>query len=360
MKFEKYNSLENHYKQAFLQKVLMEGLDSGMWVATEKVHGSNFSFWTDGIEIKTAKRSGFDEDFCGAVHLKAKYASEVFAMYNELVNLEVISYCEEVVFFGEVFGGSYHGQKGQHAKTVQKGMNYHPETEFILFDIKVIGQDGNENPISRWLSYDEMCELVGNTTMKAVPEIGHGTLQEMLELNNEFPTKVPDMFDLELPEGVTEHTIGEGLVIRPASGERFLRNGSRVIIKSKNSKFNERSGKAKTIKDLTLSEESAIIFKEFSLYFSRPRLEAVISKECSHDELNWKMIGKLSGLLMQDAMKDFNLDIEDNKSRVNYDLSPYEGYPTLKDLIDDEWKKFSKHSMNLAMDVVRQYFKETL
>lgn len=39
-----------------------EGLTGGEWVVTEKIHGSNFCFTTDGKEIKCAKRNALIED----------------------------------------------------------------------------------------------------------------------------------------------------------------------------------------------------------------------------------------------------------------------------------------------------------
>ena len=38
MNFTKYNSLENHYRAAFLEKIQLQGLANGDWIALEKVH----------------------------------------------------------------------------------------------------------------------------------------------------------------------------------------------------------------------------------------------------------------------------------------------------------------------------------
>ena len=41
--FKKYNSLENHYNNKFIEKIRLQGFTSGEWVAREKIHGTNFS-----------------------------------------------------------------------------------------------------------------------------------------------------------------------------------------------------------------------------------------------------------------------------------------------------------------------------
>lgn len=59
MEFKKFSSLENTYRQNLIDKVQYEGKDGGAWIVTEKIHGANFSFWCDGIEVKTASRTQF-------------------------------------------------------------------------------------------------------------------------------------------------------------------------------------------------------------------------------------------------------------------------------------------------------------
>lgn len=341
MEFQKYNSLTNHYQAKFIQQLTDQGLSSGLWVATEKVHGSNFSFWFDGITLKTAKRSQFDDQFACAPKLVEQYKEAICEMYDKLIEAGVIEYTDTVVFYGEVFGGSYHGQKGVQAKTPQKGMHYHPETEFCLFDIGV--QTATEK---FWLAYNYMCELVDHTGMRTAPLIGEGDLQEMLELNNEFPTRVPEMYSLELPEGVTEHCTCEGLVIRPVKGERFLHSGTRAIIKSKNSKFLEKDVEAKQPKDFVLNDSDSHYFGMLSVYFNQARLEAVISKEFTVDDLSWKLIGKLSGLLIQDALADLCKDNEWTTAEF-------------RDLLEAQ-KSFNRHVSNLSLEIVRQHLKTVL
>lgn len=57
-----YASIENTYQEKVLAMAEAEGLTGGEWVVTEKIHGSNFCFTTDGKEIKCAKRNALIED----------------------------------------------------------------------------------------------------------------------------------------------------------------------------------------------------------------------------------------------------------------------------------------------------------
>lgn len=42
--FKKYNSIENSYRQKFLNYIVEQGKAAGEWTVSEKVHGANFSF----------------------------------------------------------------------------------------------------------------------------------------------------------------------------------------------------------------------------------------------------------------------------------------------------------------------------
>lgn len=39
MEFKKFTSLENTYRQNIIDKIVYEGLDEGLWIVTEKIHG---------------------------------------------------------------------------------------------------------------------------------------------------------------------------------------------------------------------------------------------------------------------------------------------------------------------------------
>jgi hypothetical protein len=59
MEFKKYPKISETVGTA------VRGGGSTLWFASEKIHGSNLSFYCDGIEVKAAKRT----DFHRPVHL---------------------------------------------------------------------------------------------------------------------------------------------------------------------------------------------------------------------------------------------------------------------------------------------------
>ncbi|MBW2739846.1 MAG: hypothetical protein JRE64_13595, partial [Deltaproteobacteria bacterium] len=62
MRFRKYFDIENSYRKKFLDILAVEKLDKGEFVVQEKAHGANLSFWYDGKDLKSAKRSSFIQD----------------------------------------------------------------------------------------------------------------------------------------------------------------------------------------------------------------------------------------------------------------------------------------------------------
>jgi hypothetical protein len=65
MGFKKYNSIENSYREKFLEKIKSIVPPTEKWVVTEKIHGSNFSFIYDVENLTCAKRTGLiNENIC--------------------------------------------------------------------------------------------------------------------------------------------------------------------------------------------------------------------------------------------------------------------------------------------------------
>lgn len=337
--FRKFASLENHYRDKFTNSMMMQGLDTGEWVSTEKIHGANFSMWYDGgDDVYFGKRSGpigNSDNFYSSTKLE-KYHPAVEVTYENLVEAGLLTQGDTMVIYGEIFGGNFFGEKEEGSKKVQSGVDYHPGTEFAAFDIQVITAD--ESDVNYILSYDEMVSLISDE-IPMCPEMKRGNFYDIIAEPNDFPSLVPSLFGLEVPEG--KHAQCEGFVMRPVDGEKFLKNGSRCIIKSKNEKYSEKGGKKQNpgskAKDLKLTEGEEKQYQEFSTYFNTSRLESVISKI---GEVSWADFGKLTGLLVQDAMEDYN---RDNECVLR------EG---------DFWGKAKKPIGNLAGELVREYLKK--
>jgi sugar-specific transcriptional regulator TrmB len=118
-----------------------------------------------------------------------------------------------------------------------------------------------------------------------------GTLEEMIQLNNEFESTIPALFGMP----PLENNIAEGFV--------FHCLGSRHLLKSKSSQFSEVLKKKKPLnrpKQPKDDEQVLEVWNEMILLVNENRLDAVKSKECSDIPKP-----KLVGLLARDVLEEF-------------------------------------------------------
>lgn len=342
MEFKKYNSIENTYRTAHLDKIKEYGLNGGDWVVTEKVHGANFSIWYDGVQFKFGKRTAFVgsgsklENGGYYTHPIGKDSFYNWATAveqdNVLSKIEHIynSYCNEestMIVYGELFGGSYPHKDVEIPKVqcVQKGVFYSPKQHFYAFDIKIDGK------FVDFFTFDIMCRSNDLFYAKALIT---GTLEECLEYPNDKCSFVPGW--LELPE--IENNIMEGVVIKPIFPSYFP-NGERVILKNKNEKFKENSKGPKTKvpqMPVEFSPDGKKMYDEFLTYICENRLRNVLSKI---GEVTNKDFGKILGELIKDAFEDFLKD-----------------YPEFKTLEAGERKMMTKAINKEAATFIRKDF----
>jgi len=147
-------------------------------VITEKVHGSNFQIRAHvnecGEVIFTyAKRSGpipHKENFFNYRAVMEKYHKNWNMLAGYIRGVENFS---ELLIFGELYGGHYHGQKAQGHTTVQKSKfaNYSQGNDFVVFDIVLN---------NRWFTWDETIEFCTNQLqMNHVPEFARGKWNDL-------------------------------------------------------------------------------------------------------------------------------------------------------------------------------------
>ena len=82
------------------------------WVVTEKIHGANFSFHTNGESVRVARRRGFirdDErffDYRTGKFMKTHpdKVRKIYTLVTKILNEKDI---EQVSIYGELFGGNY-------------------------------------------------------------------------------------------------------------------------------------------------------------------------------------------------------------------------------------------------------------
>lgn len=330
MIFKTYNSIENAYQTRTIDQIRMQGFGDEVFIVQEKAHGANFSFFTDGNEIKIAKRTAFiekDEKFYNAHQILERYRKNITDVFQKVKTM--YPNVETVVIYGELFGGGYKHKEVDSAKDaikVQKGIEYSPNNEFYAFDIKLNG--------TTYLDTDLVNQIFDETGFFYAKILFQGTLEEALKFPNDFDSKIPAW--LGLPE--IENNMCEGTIIKTLK-TKYFGNGSRVILKNKNEKWTEKSKmirKDRPIqKEVRFSENAQNIWNEISKYATVNRLNNVISKI---GEFEPKIIGKVIGFFSKDILEDFEKDFP-------------KAFTTIE---KEEQKRINKKLNSLVIDVVKE------
>ncbi|MFH2025296.1 MAG: RNA ligase family protein [bacterium] len=169
------------------------------WVFTEKVDGTNIRVMFNGIGLKFGGKT----DNAQIPTPLANKLNERFFPQIEL--FKETFHDSDVCLYGEGYGAK-----------IQKGGNYRPDQDFVLFDVK-IGE--------WWLQRDDVENIANVLGLDIVPIIGHGTLFNMISV-----------VECGLSSKWNDNFIAEGIVARPAT-ELKARNGSRIITKIKHKDF---------------------------------------------------------------------------------------------------------------------------
>lgn len=309
MIFKTYNSIENAYQTRVVDQIRLQGFGDEVFIVQEKVHGANFSFFTDGKEIKIGKRTAFiekDEKFFNAHQILEKYRKNVIDLFQKVKSMYPDT--ETVVIYGELFGGGYKHKDVEPVKNavkVQKGIEYSPHNELYAFDIKLNG--------ITYLDTDLVNRIFVETGFFYAKILFQGSLEEALKFPNVFDSKIPGW--LGLPE--IENNICEGTIVKTLK-TKYFGNGSRVILKNKNEKWTEKSKmvrkQEKTLQKQThFSGTAQNIWEEIQKYITVNRLNNVVSKI---GEFEPKMLGRIIGLFAQDILEDFGKDFPEAFSTV--------------------------------------------
>ena len=294
MKFVKFRSIENLTRTAFLKRVQTQALTGGEWAVTEKVHGGNFSLWFDGTDFKMAKRSSFlgeETTFFGADVIKDELEKKTKVLWE---NLSEKNQPLEIAIFGEMFGGFMFGKKTI-GKKIQKGIAYCPDNKFMAFDVVKNGE---------YLSVDVCNNLLDEAGFFKAETLFRGTFDECVAYPNQFNSKIWEQLTGEVIE---EENICEGVVIRPVE-PKYLKCGSRVIIKNKNEKWTEKAKAPRKLRDQhKFTEDGQKVLDIASMCVTENRLRNVLSK---FEKVTNKDFSKIMKAIMEDIMEELHKDEE--------------------------------------------------
>jgi len=306
MKFKRYPSIENSYQQKHLNYLKVNSLTGGEWCVTEKIHGSNLGIYADADTCNTASRKHLLDDHAAELFFRfgqikpAVYLSAI-NIFDYVVNELQSGDVGNIIVYGELFGGSYpHPDIPHNSKTVsiQKGVFYSPDIHFWVFDIQVVLDNGDEF----FLDYDTVVRICEALSVSHCKILFRGSMKECLEYNNDDETTIPGI--MGLPGFSDTENVMEGVVIKPIF-PMFMNCGSRVILKNKNEKFNEKNrARGDKKAPAEVSKEAQVLIPKMAEYITEARLEAVGSK-----------IGELVPKLIGQYIKDFSLDVFEDAAK---------------------------------------------
>lgn len=182
-------------------------LEQNMWLFDEKIDGTNTKIFFNGLDLVFGGKTDDAQMPAKLVkHLQDKFLPQLDKFKELFVKpLDVVDNVEQSIYlYGEGYGGK-----------IQNGGKYRPDESFILYDIKI----GNW-----WLKRKNVKDIAKQLSIDVVPEIGQGTLKDLVE---RVRAGVPSAFG---------DFIAEGIVARPAV-PLFARNGQRIITKLKHRDF---------------------------------------------------------------------------------------------------------------------------
>ena len=313
MKFKKYTSIENSYRQADVDSVAHQGHDGGIWVVEEKLDGANFQLFCDGTKVVSASRNQIvDGTFFNSQCIIDEVAPSI------------MKWCKDrhltLRIYGELFG-----------EGIQRRIDYGKGRHFRVFDIAVGYHDEQMEHNERLVDVVNRNRIVRELGMSVVPELFIGTFEEALAYNPTFKS-------LLTPADKDGDNFAEGTVVR-SYNPKFYNSGSRIIFKNKSEKFSE-AKKNKTPKTVTsLDDEYKDLFEDVCRYVNKNRVLSVLSKE---GEVTTKDFGRITGLVIVDALEDYTKDTG---------VDP-------KEAAGEVWKTFHKMLSREAANEVREEFKQ--
>jgi len=294
MNFKKYPSIENSYRKKIIDYLITQGLTKGEFIVQEKAHGANLSFWYDGNELLSAKRSSFivNEDFYNHEPVVEKYSEKVINLFKLLkekgYDFQVLA------LYGELIGGIYKHddvKKDTKATKIQKGIYYTPHNDFYAIDI-ALDYD--------FINIDIFYELMEETGFLYAKPIFRGTFDECVNYTNKFNSQISQW--LGFPE--VKDNVCEGIVIKSVEPKQFGDRKELIILKNKNEKWAEKAKAKKRFKkpQVKLSPQGLELFNKMEVFITENRLKNVLSKIGS---VTLKEFGKIMGAFSQDVLEDF-------------------------------------------------------
>lgn len=209
--FKKYESIANDNNQRTIDYYKEKGftVDTEMWYATEKVHGTNFSFLSDGSFVCYAQRSGV---------IEGSFMNHT--QYTHLMDEKILALAKHLGKPIQVYT-EYYG-----AGIINKGaIRYFNDDAkaFVAYDILLVDEN-------QFVGFPENMELFDKFEIPRVQVIAVNTFDNLMVVDNHFKSFVAANNNVD--------TYAEGIVLKPVRDIR-LETGDRVVLKRVSEQFAE-------------------------------------------------------------------------------------------------------------------------
>lgn len=286
MNFRKFDSIENTYIKSNVSKIVFNGLDSGQWIVTEKLHGANFAIYIkngkvvnfgsrnqfvdgsfyDSELLQRELQEGIDESFIKSLEYSRMACRR---LYNKSIDIDPDNH--EIIIYGELVGSR-----------VQKEIYYCDDLMFYMFDMVVNGK-AIDKEVARVIYYQSHEWAV------CAPRLLSGSFDDCIKYGNTFNSLIAGKADNE----------AEGIIIEPVT-PLYYNNGKRICLKNKTKRFSEKNDGVVDVTFKELTEKDNSTLNELRKYINVNRLNAVKSK--GHPER------ALMYMMVKDIVEDYNKD----------------------------------------------------
>lgn len=292
----------------------MRQVDSVDWVVTEKIHGANICWISNGEDVVCARRRGLlapQENFFGHKFLEGIQDQTRAAFGVVKQEYPDLKY---VYVYGEIFGGFYeHPEVPQQTgiRPVQTEVQYCPQVGFYAFDLG-LAMEGTPDEECELVGYEEATKVFSATGINHLQPLFVGGLNAGMNYPLSFNSTIPAI--LGLPP--LEDNLAEGVVVKPMQKLYVeLEEGEtiRPCFKIKNPSFCEKQHLKKDprpsqTKEFKTGEASALETLKFeaACLVTDNRLTAAISKHGFPSSKSSKESKVLFHEIMNDVMEELS------------------------------------------------------
>jgi Rnl2 family RNA ligase len=212
--FTSYEKIAESSNRWQLDEAGERSLEKTPWVVTEKIHGANFCFVTDGEVIRCANRKQLLEpgdNFFNYQKLLERLNSHIQQAFK--IAHSKYSYINRLFIYGELFGGKYpHPDIAPDisVQAVQTGIYYSPTVEFCAFDMALEGK--NDVSSRTYLDWDKAIEILREAGIFYAEPLFIGKYNEAIAFSIGFTSTIPQRLNLPPLE---EANKAEGIVVKP-------------------------------------------------------------------------------------------------------------------------------------------------